>query len=185
MSSRRPCDFSRNGRTCFPSFPDFPHICFLLDLLQLLLVPLLLSRSAHGHAVRLEIPLPLRTARLPTSILTSRGFSCWYTSQLPQGYRRPCVQLLLHHRTVPTMVVQQSSLQHQRWVAIDPHRTPLVPRARCWSSSQPAHREQDPVPISSPMKLHRSLIASSSVFVSPMQSALTPGSPRIDVFIVP
>ena len=96
------------GMCSSPLFPDFLHICFLLDLLQLLLVPLLLSRSAHGHAVRLEIPLPLRTARLPTSILTSRGFSCWYTSQLPQGYRRPCVQLLLHHRTVPTMVVQLS-----------------------------------------------------------------------------
>ena len=127
----RPCDFSRNVLTCFPSFPDFPPICFLLDLLQLLLLPLLLLWSAHGHAVRLKIPLPLRTARVPTIILPSRGFSCCCTSQLPQGYHPHCVQLRLHHRRVSTMVVQQSSLQHQWRVAIDPHRTPLVPRARC------------------------------------------------------
>ena len=151
----------------------------------MLLLTLLLSRSAHGHAVRLKIPLSLCTARVPTNMLPSRGFSCCCTSQRPQGYHPPCVQLRFHHRKVPTMVVQQPSLQHLRWVAIDPRRTPLVPRARCWSSSQPAHREQGPAPISSPMKLHRSLLfASSRVFVSPVQPALLPGSPRIDSFHV-
>ena len=51
----------------FPLVSDYPHICFLLDLLQLLLLlPLLLSRSAHGHAVRRKNPLPLRTARVLT-----------------------------------------------------------------------------------------------------------------------
>ena len=61
----------------FPLVSDYPHICFLLDLQQLLLLlPLLLSRSAHGHAVRLEIPHPLRTARVPTIVLPSRCFGC-------------------------------------------------------------------------------------------------------------
>ena len=36
---------------------DYPHICLLLDLLQqLLLTLLLLSWSAHSHAVRLKDP---------------------------------------------------------------------------------------------------------------------------------
>ena len=109
----------------FPLVSDYSHICVLLHLLQLLL-----SRSAHGHAVRLKIPLPLRTARVPTIILPSWGFSCCCTSQLPQRYPPPWVQLRLHHRKVPTMVVQQTSLQHLRWVASDPRRTLLVPRAR-------------------------------------------------------
>ena len=44
-----------------------------------------------------------------------------------------------------------------------------------------AHREQGPAPISSPIKLHRSLLfASYRVFVSPVQPALLPGSPRRD-----
>ena len=142
---------------------DYPHICLLPDLLQqLLLKLLLLSRSAHSNAVRLKIPHPLRTARVPTIELPSRGFSCCCTSQRPQGYHPPCVQLRFHHRKVPTMVVQQPSLQHLRWVAIDPRRTPLVPRARCWSSSQPAHREQGPALISSPTTLHRRLLFASS-----------------------
>ena len=82
--------------------------------------------------------------------------------------------------------VQHSSILHRRWVAIDAHRTFLVPRVRGWSSSQPAHRAQGPVLISSwYMKLHRSLlIASSRVFVSSVQSALLPGSPRIHGFRV-
>ena len=106
---------------------DYTHICFLLDLQQLLLLlPLLLSWSAHGRALRLKISHPLRTARVPTIEVPSRGFSCCSTSQPPQGYHPPCVQLRLHHQKVPTMVVQQPSLQHLRWVAIVPHRTLLV-----------------------------------------------------------
>ena len=47
--------------------------------------------------------------------------------------------------------------------------------------NQLAHREQGPAPISSLMKLHRSLLLGSSrVLVSPVQSAPLPGSPRID-----
>ena len=66
-----------------------------------------------------------------------------------------------------------------------PTGLPLCPALECWSSSQPAPREQGPVPISSPMRLHRSLLfASSRVFVSPVQPALLPGSPRIDSFHV-
>ena len=105
----------------FPLVSDYLHICFLLDLLLqlLLLLPLLLSRRAHSHAARLKIPLPLRMTRVPTIILLSRGFSCCCTSQLR-----------LHHRKVPTMGVQQPSLQHLRWVAIVPHRTSFAPRAR-------------------------------------------------------
>ena len=169
-----------------PLVSDYSHICFLLDLMQLLLLmPLLLSRSAHGHAVRLKIPLSLRTVRVPTITLPSPGSSCCCTSQGPQGYHPPCVQLRLGHRKVPTMVVQQPSLQYLRWVAIDPRRTPLVPRARCWSSSQPALPEQGHSPISSPMNLHRSIIfASSRVLVSPVQSALLTGSSRTDGFHV-
>ena len=56
---------------------DYPHICLLPDLLQqLLLTLLLLSWSAHSHAVRLKEPLPLHTARVPTITLPSRGFGC-------------------------------------------------------------------------------------------------------------
>ena len=56
---------------------DYPHICLLPDLLQqLLLTLLLLSWSAHSHAVRLKDPLPLHTARVPTITLPSRGFGC-------------------------------------------------------------------------------------------------------------
>ena len=66
-----------------------------------------------------------------------------------------------------------------------PTGLPLCPALKCWSSSQPAHREQGPAPIFSPMKLHRSLLfASSGVFVSLVQPALLPGSPRIDGFHV-
>ena len=115
----------------FPLVSDYTHVCFLLDLLlQLLLKLLLLSRSAHSHAVRLRILYPLHTARVPTIELPSRGFSCCCTSQPPQGCHPPCVQLRLHHRKSPTMVVQQPSLQHLRREAIVPHRTPLVHRAR-------------------------------------------------------
>ena len=58
----------------FPLVPDYTHVCVLLDLLLQLLLMLLLSRSAHGHAVRFNPPLQLRTARVHTSILPSRGF---------------------------------------------------------------------------------------------------------------
>ena len=62
---------------------------------------------------------------------------------------------------------------------LSPNALPLCPALECWSSSQPAPREQGPSTISSPMKLHRSLLfASSKVFVSPVQPALLPGSPR-------
>ena len=68
----------------FPLVSDYIHICFRPDLqLQLLLKLLLLSRSTHGQAVRLKIPLPLRTTRAPTIILPSRGVNCCCTSQLP------------------------------------------------------------------------------------------------------
>ena len=64
----------------FPLASDYTHICFLLHiLLQLLLKLLLLSRSAHGHAAQLMIPHPLRTVRVPTIELSSRGFSCCCT----------------------------------------------------------------------------------------------------------
>ena len=140
----------------FPLVSDYPQVCFRLDLLlQLLLMLPLLSRSAHGHAVR-----------LPPSATHGEGTHD-YTAIAG-------LQLLLYFPASAAMVVQPPSLQHQRWVAmIDPHRTPLLPRARGWSSSQPAHREQGPVSISSPMKLHRSLLSSCGVFESPMQSALT------------
>ena len=136
---------------------------------------MLLSRRAHGHAARLQILHPLRRARVPTIVLLSRGFSCCCTSQPPQGYYPPCVQPRLHHRRVPTMV----------W-----HSTPPCCTGGGWrlmptglslclaigAGLQPAHRAQGPVPISSwPMRLHRSLLTSSTVFVSPMQSALTAG----------
>ena len=128
------------------------------------------------------MPHPLRTARVPTIVLPSRGFSCCCVSEPPQGYHPPCVQLRLHHRKVPTTVVQQPPLQHLRWVGIVLHRTPAL---ECWSSSQPAPRGRGPAPMSSPMKLHRSLLfASSRVFVSPVQPVLLPGSPRTDGFHV-
>ena len=107
----------------------YTHIYFLLDLrLQLLLKLLLLSRSAHSPAVRFKIPHPLRTARVPTIELSSRGFSCCCTCQPPQGYQSPCAQLRLHHWKLPTMMVQQPSMLHRRWAAINAHRTLIVPR---------------------------------------------------------
>ena len=66
-----------------------------------------------------------------------------------------------------------------------PTGLPLCPALECWYSFQPAPREQGPAPISSPMKLHQGLIrVSSRVFVSPVQPALLPGSPRTDGFHV-
>ena len=47
----------------FPLVSDYPHICFLLDMLQLLLLlPLLLSRSAHG-ITPCDLQSPLRYVR--------------------------------------------------------------------------------------------------------------------------
>ena len=49
--------FSAKCEDMFVPVSDFPHICFLFDLLQLLLLlPLLPSWSAHGHAVRIKSP---------------------------------------------------------------------------------------------------------------------------------
>ena len=159
----------------FPLVSDYPHICFLLDLQQLLLLlPLLLSRSAHGHAVRLEIPHPLRTARVPTIVLPWRGFSCCCTSQPPQGYQPPCVQQRLHQKA-PTMVVQEPSLQYIREWRLFPTGLPVCPALECWSSSQPTHRKQGPALISSPMKLHRSLLFASSIVRKPRATCPTPG----------
>ena len=105
MARRRSCDFSRIEQAgVYPSLLLL-RVCFLLDLvLQLLLKLLLLSRSAHGHAVRLKILHPLHTARVPTIVILSRGVSCCSTSQPPQGYYPPCVQPHLHHRGVSMMV---------------------------------------------------------------------------------
>ena len=159
------------GRTTYcEMYRHVHHICFLLDLLlQLLLNLLLLSRSAHRHAVRPRIPHPLRPARVPTIELPSRGFSCRCSSQPRQGYHPHCVQLGLHHRKVPTMVVQQPSLQHFPWVAIVPHRTLLVPRARIPVVMSTSSSSVWPWSNIQPLKLHRSLFfASSKVFVSPV-----------------
>ena len=176
--------------TCADMFPlvsDYSHICFLLDLLQLLLLlPLLLSRSSHGHTVRLKIHLPLRAARVPTSILPSRGFS------------RCCFPSFRRDTTLPAPSYAFFAIGKFRrwWYSSPPCSTfggwrlfptglPLCPALECWYSFQPAPREQGPAPISSPMKLHRSLLfASSRVFVSPVQPALLLGSPRIDGFHV-
>lgn len=86
--------------------------------------------STRPHRATLD-PLPLRTADVPTSVLQSRGFSYCCTSQLTQGYHRPCVQPRV--KTSTTIVVQQPFLHHQWWVATNPHRTPVVPRGRGWS----------------------------------------------------
>ena len=104
MARRRSCDFSQIEQAAvYPSLLLL-RICFLLDLvLQLLLKLLLLSRRAHDHAARLKILHPLRTARVPTIVLLSRGFSCCCTSQPPQGSYLPCVQPHLHHRRVLTV----------------------------------------------------------------------------------
>ena len=108
MARRPSCDFSRIEQAgVYPSL--LLHICFSLDLvLQLLLKVLILSLSAHSHAVRLEIPHPLPTARVPTIVLLSRGLSCCCTSQPPQGYYPTCggweVQQQLKPRDSNTIV---------------------------------------------------------------------------------
>ena len=186
MARRPSCDFSRIEQAgVYPSL--LLHICFSLDLvLQLLLKVLILSLSAHSHAVRLEIPHPLPTARVPTIVLLSRGLSCCCTSQPPQGYYPTCVQPRLDHRRVPTMV----------WYSSPPCCTGrgrrLMPTGLflCLAFddaglhlNQLPHREQGPALKSAPMKLLRSLLfASSRVLVSPVQPALLPASPRIDGF---
>ena len=48
---------------------------------------------------------------------------------------------------------------------------------------QPAYREQGFVPINWPMKLHRSLLLSSRVLISPIQSVPLPGSLLINSFL--
>ena len=66
-----------------------------------------------------------------------------------------------------------------------PTGLPLCPALECWCSFQLAPREQGPAPISSPMKLHRSLLfPSSRAFVNPVQPAILPGSSRTDGFHV-
>ena len=163
------------------------RIFFLLDLvLQLLLKLLLLSRRTHGHAARLKNP--------PSATHGEGAHDCTPIAGLQLLLYFPASAGILPSLRAATLppsessdggVVQHSSMPHRRWVAIDAHRTLLVPRLRCWSSSQPAHREQGPAPISSPMKLHRSPLSSSSgVFVSPVPSALLQGSPRLNGFHV-
>ena len=129
MAIRRSWEFSRIEQAgVYLSLLLFRIWFLLVFVLPLLLKLLLVSRSANSHAVRLKIPHPLLTARVPMMVLLSRGLSCCCTSQPPQGYHPPCVQLRLHHRKVPTMVVQQPSMLHRRWAAISAHRTLLVPR---------------------------------------------------------
>ena len=65
------------------SFPDSPHVCFLLDLLQLLLLPLLLSRSAHGHGVRLKSPFRYARRRFPRTYSHCEALAA-SVSHLPQ-----------------------------------------------------------------------------------------------------
>ena len=136
MARRPSCDFSRIEQAgVYPSL--LLHICFSLDLvLQLLLKVLILSLSAHSHAVRLEIPHPLPTARVPTIVLLSRGLSCCCTSQPRRDTTLPACSYAF---TIGTF---------RRWwyssppccTAMDAHRTLLVPRlGLCWSSSQPAN----------------------------------------------
>ena len=137
------------------------RIFFLLDLvLQLLLKLLLLSRRTHGHAARLKNP--------PSATHGEGAHDCTPIAglHLLLLYFPASAGILpsLRAATPPPLessdggMVQHSSMLHRRWAANDALRTLLVPRLRCWSSSQPAHREQGPAPISSTMKLHRSLL---------------------------
>ena len=84
-----------------------------------------------------------------------------------------------------TMVVHQPSLQHRRWVAIVPHRTPLVPRARMLVFISTSSSRARPC---SNILAHEAApgpnFRVSRVFVSPVQPALLPGSPRTDGFHV-
>ena len=167
--------------------------------------PRFCCRGVHTATPRdLECPLLLHVPRVPAVILPPRSFSCccklrvhdhapvvglWLLLCLPASaeYHPPCAQPRLHHRRVRTMVVFTIGEFRRWWYNSPPWCTSggwrliptgltLVARIRGWSSSQPAHREQGLVPLSSPIKLHRSLLFfSSRVFVSPMQSVLTPG----------
>ena len=138
---------------------DYPHICLLPDLLQqLLLTLLLLSWSAHSHAVRLKDPLPLHTARVPTITLPSRGFIC-------------CCSLR-RDTTLPACSYAFTIGKFRRWWYSSPPCCTgggrrLMPTALslCLALddaglhlNQRTHREQGPAPISSPMKLHQGLI---------------------------
>ena len=131
-------------------------------MLQLLLKLLLLSRSAHGHAVRLKIPHPLRTARVPTIVLLSRGLSCLHAVR--PSRRRDA--------TLPACSYAFTIGKFRRWWYSSPPCCTgggrrLVPTglSLCLALddaglhlNQLTHREQGPAPISSPMKLHQGLI---------------------------
>ena len=146
----RRCGFSRNMLTCFPSFPDYPHICFLHHPV-LLLSLLLLSRSAHGHAARLRIPHAVSRAEGAHSYTPTAGLQLLLCFPASVGISPSlCAATLLRSESSDDGVAQHLSMLHQRWVAIDPRRTPLAPRVRSWSPSQLAHGEQVPVPISWP-----------------------------------
>ena len=157
----RPCGFEM-CRHVTPRFPINHASAFSSTscCCSYLLLLLLLSRSAHGHASRLEISLPLRTARVPTIKLPSRGSAA---AVLP-SFRRDT--------TLPACSYAFTIGKFRRWWYSSPPCCTgggrrLVPTglSLCLALddaglhlNQLTHREQGPAPISSPMKLHQGLI---------------------------
>ena len=141
--------------------------------------------AAAAVAVRLKIPHPLRTARVPTIVLPSRGFSCCCTFSLRRDTTLPACSYTFTIGTFRRWWYSSLPFSTFGGWRLFPTGLSLCPSIELWSSSHPAPREQGPAPISSPMKLHWSLLfASSRVFVSPVQPALLPGNPRADGFDV-
>ena len=165
---------------------NYPHICLLPDpLQQLLLTLLLLSWSAHTHAVRLKDPLPLHTARVPTIKTLVAGLHLLL-------YLPAFAGIPPSLRAATPSPSESSDDGGTAALHAAPVGRRLMPTglSLCLAFddaglhlNQLPHREQGPALKSAPMKLLRSLLfASSRVLVSPVQPALLPASPRIDGF---
>ena len=143
---------------------DYPHICLLPDLLQqLLLTLLLLSWSAHSHAVRFKDPLRLHRRGCPR-LNSRRGAS---SAAVLASLRRDT--------TLPACSYAFTIGKFRRWWYSSPpcctgggRRLMPTGLSLCLAFddaglhlNQRTHREQGPAPISSPMKLHQGLIFAS------------------------
>ena len=125
------------------------HICFLLDLLQLLLK--LLMRSRSHTATPCDLKSPIRYARRGCPRLNSnRGASA-----------AAVLVSLRRDTTLPACSYAFTIGKFRRCFSSPPCSTfggwrlfptglPSCPALECWSSSQPAPREQGPAPTSSP-----------------------------------
>ena len=177
----------RNVQTCFRSFPITPTSAFSSTCSCCCCCCCRCCCRGVHTVTPCDLKSPFRSARRGCSRLYShRGTSA--AAVLP-SFRRDT--------TLPACSYAFTNGKLRRWWYSNPPCStlgglrlisaglPLYPTLDAGLHLIPAHREQGLAPISSPMKLHRSLLfASCRVFVTPVQPALPPGSSRLDGFHV-